>query len=137
MTREEREKRRWDRQEAKEADLRRKLESVFTEQDSANVIGCVLGQLFKYGKARAIAEALLEAARRREDARRWATTQEHKHRQPPADFPLLKVTRPVTKEQVNVAYRREAMKYHPDRGGTDALMAALSAERERALKVAT
>jgi hypothetical protein len=50
---------------------------------------------------------------------------------------LLRVARPFTKEQVNAAYRREAMRCHPDLGGTDARMVALSSERERALRAAT
>jgi hypothetical protein len=139
MTPEEREERRWARQEAQEADLRRRLEPVFTEQDSAAVIGRVLGQLFKYGKARAIAGALREGAQLREDARRYqrSAAERRERNQQSADFPLLRVTRPFTKKQVNAAYRREALTCHPDTGGTDARMTALSTERDRALRVAT
>jgi hypothetical protein len=156
LTPEQRADRRWARQEAREADLRRRLESIFTERDQTVAIGRVLGQLFTSGQARAIAHALREEARRRDAQRREQTrsTEERERRQRaaegrersrrsaeefwrnyrPTNYPLLKIARPFTKAQVRAAYRREAMKCHPDHGGTDSLMAALSAEREQALK---
>lgn len=47
---------------------------------------------------------------------------------------VLECQRTVSRETVEHSYRRMASKLHPDRGGTDAQMAALNVAREEALQ---
>jgi hypothetical protein len=52
------------------------------------------------------------------------------------EFPLLWLKEPFTEEAVTAAYRRMAMACHPDYGGPDEQMAALTAERDKAIEKA-
>lgn len=47
---------------------------------------------------------------------------------------ILGVPRNAVREEINTAYRRLAGERHPDRGGSDAMMAELNAARDAALK---
>jgi hypothetical protein len=56
---------------------------------------------------------------------------------PPAQFPLLDLNAPFTRDEVLAAYRHRAKQFHPDLGGWAAAFRDLVAEREHALKMAT
>lgn len=47
---------------------------------------------------------------------------------------VLGVPRDAVREEINTAYRNLAAERHPDRGGSDAMMAELNAARDAALK---
>jgi hypothetical protein len=49
-------------------------------------------------------------------------------------FGLLSLTPPVTLHDIKHAYRRQALKYHPDRGGSHAAMVKINAAYELALE---
>jgi DnaJ-class molecular chaperone len=49
---------------------------------------------------------------------------------------VLGVNRNATPEEIKTAYRRQAMAYHPDHGGSEALMAELNAAYNEATRAA-
>lgn len=52
-------------------------------------------------------------------------------------FQVLAVAAVATREEIEEAYRREAMKHHPDRGGDSAQMARINQARVEGLQQAS
>ena len=52
-------------------------------------------------------------------------------------YGVLGVDKDASQVEIDRQYKREAAKHHPDRGGSDAMMAELNAARSDALKEIT
>ena len=63
----------------------------------------------------------------------WLSTRPNAERELARARRLLGVPAVTTREEVRAAYRRLAAEMHPDRGGSDARLAALTEARDRLL----